>query len=117
LLAAALKTEECFMKADVTLNLACTYSGRFVRRMKIVFRSTFVALILPTMLLSAGCEKKAAATDPTNQSTPGNTKPLQAADLVGYDGKRLSKTVDRIKQANEKHHRTIERMAESGPDQ
>jgi hypothetical protein len=117
LLAAALKTEECFMKADVTLNLACTYSGRFVRRLKIVFRSTFVALILPTMLLSAGCEKKAAAIDPTDQSTAGNTKPLQAADLVGYDGKRLSKTVGRIKQANEKHNRTIERMAESGPDQ
>jgi len=85
--------------------------------MKAAFRLTFVALILPTMLLSAGCEKKAAATDPTNQSTPGNTKPLQAADLVGYDGKRLSKTVGRIKQANEKHNRTIERMAESGPDQ
>jgi len=105
------------MKADVAPNLACTYSRRFVRRLKIVFRSTFVALILPTMLLSAGCEKKAAAIDPTDQSTAGNTKPLQAADLVGYDGKRLSKTVGRIKQANEKHHRTIERMAESGPDQ
>ena len=101
----------------MTPNLACTYSGRFVRRLKIVFRSTFVALILPTMLLSAGCEKKAAAIDPTDQSTAGNTKPLQAADLVGYDGKRLRKTVDHIKEANEKHNQELEKMAGSGPDQ
>ena len=86
--------------------------------MKAAFRLTFVALILPTMLLlSGGCEKKAEATDPTFQSTPGSTRALEAADLVGYDGTRLRKSVDRIKEANEKHNRTVEKTAESGPDQ
>ena len=88
-----------------------------VRRMKTMFRSTFVALIFATILFSTGCEKKTAATDPTAQSTPGSTKLLEAADLVGYDGKRLRKSVDRIKEANEKHGQELEKMAGSGPDQ
>jgi hypothetical protein len=86
--------------------------------MKSALRSTFVALILSTMLLSSGCEKKtSSATDPTSQSTLGSTKPLEAADLVGYDGKRLRKSVDQIKQANEKHNQNVEKMAGSGPDE
>ena len=85
--------------------------------MKPAFRLTFVAMIFATMLLSSGCEKKTAATDPISQSTPGGTKLLEAADLVGYDGKRLSKSVDRIKEANEKHTQELEKMAGSGPDQ
>jgi hypothetical protein len=70
-----------------------------------------------TMLLSAGCEKKTAATNSTGQSTPGSTKVLEAADLVGYDGKMLRKSVDHIKEANEKHNQDMEKMAGSGPDQ
>ena len=84
--------------------------------MKTTLRSMFVALILSTMLLSSGCEEKTAATDPTAQSTPGSTKPLEAADLVGYDGKMLRKSVDRIKEANEKHNQELEKTAGSGPD-
>ena len=75
-----------------------------VRRMKTALRSTFMAMIFSTMLLSSGCEEKTAATDPTAQSTPGSTKPLEAADLVGYDGKKLRKSVDRIKECNEKNN-------------
>ena len=77
-------------------------------------------MIFSTMLLSSGCEKKTAATDPTSGSKRepgGSTKPLEAADLVGYDGKRLRKSVDHIKEANEKHNQEIEKMAGSGPDQ
>ena len=85
--------------------------------MKTAFRLTFVAMIFATMLLSSGCEKKTAARDPISRSTPGSTKLLEAADLVGYDGKRLSKSVDRIKEANEKHNQELEKMAGSGPDQ
>jgi hypothetical protein len=85
--------------------------------MKNTLRSTFVAMIFATMLLSSGCEKKTAATDPTAQSTLGSTKPLQAADLVGYDGKMLRKSVDRIREGNEKHKQELEKMAGSGPDQ
>lgn len=77
----------------------------------------FIAMSFATMLLSSGCEKKAAATNPTAQSTPGSTKLLEAADLVGYDGKRLRKSVDHIREANERHNQDIEKMAGSGPEQ
>jgi hypothetical protein len=85
--------------------------------MKNALRSTFKAMIFSTMLLSSGCEVKTAATDPTAQSTPGSTKPLEAADLVGYDGKRLRKSVDHIIDAKEKHDRELQKMTEGGPDQ
>jgi len=85
--------------------------------MKTAFRSTFIAMIFSTILLSSGCEKKTAATNPTAQSIPGSTKPLEAADLVGYDGKRLRKSVDHIKEANEKHNQELEKVAGSEPDQ
>ena len=85
--------------------------------MNITLRSPIVALISATMLISSGCEEKSAAIDPTSQSTPGSTKVLAAADLVGYDGKRLRKSVDRIKEANEKHNHELEKMAGGGPDQ
>jgi len=85
--------------------------------MKTTVHSTLVAMIFLTMLLSSGCEEKTDATNSTAQSTPGSTKPLEAADLVGYDGKRLRKSVDHIKEANDKHNQDIEKMAGSGPDQ
>ena len=85
--------------------------------MKNALRTTFIATIFATSLISSGCEEKNAATDPTSQSTPGSTKPLEAADLVGYDGKRLRKSVDRIKEDNEKHNQDLEKIAGSGPDQ
>ena len=86
------------MKDDVTAKLAAA-SGDSV-----------------AMLLSAGCQKRTAAADPTAQSTPGSTKPLEA-DLVGYDGKRLRKSVDHIKKANEKHNQDVEKMGEAGLSQ
>jgi hypothetical protein len=87
-----------------------------VRPMKITLRSTSIAMVFATILLSFGCQKKTASTDPTAQSTPGSTKPLQAADLVGYDGTRLRKSVDHIKEANERHNQDVEKMAGSAPD-
>jgi hypothetical protein len=88
-----------------------------VRPIKTTLRSTLVAMIFSAMLLSSGCEEKTDATDPTAQSTPGSTKALEAADLVGYDGKMLRKSVDRIKEGNEKHNQELEKTAGSGPDQ
>ena len=80
-------------------------------------RSGFIVVIFATLLLSTGCQKKIAVTDAAAQSTPGSTKPLQAADLVGYDGKRLRKSVDDIRDANEKHNQELEKMIGSQPDQ
>jgi hypothetical protein len=85
--------------------------------MKNALPTTFVAIIFAMMWLSSGCEKKTAVADPTSQSTPGSTKILEAADLVGYDGKKLRKKVDGIKEANEKHNQELEKTASGGPDQ
>ena len=87
--------------------------------MKTMIPLRFVAIIFSTILLSSGCQKKTAATNPDSQSKTElheNTKPLQAADLVGYDGTKLRKSVDRIKEANDKRNQEIEKMAESGQD-
>jgi hypothetical protein len=85
--------------------------------MKTALRVTFGPVICSTMLFSFGCEKRTGASDTASQSTPGSTKPLEVADLVGYDGKRLRKSVDHIKDANAKHNQDLEKMAGSGPDQ
>ncbi len=80
----------------------------------------FVAMILSTMLLSFGCRKKTAVTNPSAESKSElreSTKPLQAADLVGYDGTRLRKSVDHVIDANEKHNKELKKMAEGGPNQ
>jgi hypothetical protein len=88
--------------------------------MKAMLPLTFMAIIFSTIVLSSGCQKKTAATNPKSQSETelrDNTKPLQAADLIGYDGTKLRKSVDRIKDANDKHNQEAEKMVETGPDQ
>jgi len=85
--------------------------------MKTTLPLRFIAIIFSTILLLSGCQKKTAATNPKSQSKTelhGNTKPLQAADLVGYDGTKLRKSVDHIKEANDKHNQEIEKMVEPG---
>jgi hypothetical protein len=88
--------------------------------MKTMLCLPFVVIIFSAILLSLGCQKKTAATSPNSQSKSElheRTKPLQTADLVGYDGTKLRKSVHQIREANEKHNQQIEKMAESGSDQ
>ncbi len=80
----------------------------------------FIAIIFSTILLGTGCQKKTAATNPDPQSKselPGSTKTLQAADLVGYDGTKLRKSVEQIKDVNDRRNRAMEKVIETGPDQ
>jgi hypothetical protein len=88
--------------------------------MKAMLPLRFVAIIFSTIVLSSGCQKKTAATNPNSQSETelrDNTKPLEAADLVGYDGTRLRKSVDHIRESNDKHNQEVEKIVETGPDQ
>jgi hypothetical protein len=81
---------------------------------------TFVAVTLSTILLLSGCQKKNVVTNSNSQGKselPENTKILEAADLVGYNGTKLRSSVDRIKEANAKRSREMEKTVESGPDQ
>ena len=85
-----------------------------------MLRLRFVIIIFSTILLLSGCQKKTAATNPNSQSKTElheNTKPLQAADLVGYDGTKLRKSVRRIREANDKHNQEMKKMVETAPDQ
>jgi hypothetical protein len=91
-----------------------------VRAMERKLPITFVAVIFSTILFSSGCQKETAATNPNSQTKSelrDSTKPLQAADLVGYNGTKLRNSMDRIKEASAKHNREMEKMVESGPDQ
>jgi len=88
--------------------------------MKAMLPLRFVAIIFSTIVLSSGCQKKTAATNPKSQSEAelrDNTKPLEAAGLVGYDGTKLRKSVDHIREDNDKHNQEVEKMVETGPDQ
>ena len=87
--------------------------------MKTMLPLRFIAIIFSTILLSSGCQKKTAATNPNSQSNTElheSTKSLQAADLVGYDGTKLRKSIDGIKEVNDKHNQELEKMAETGQD-
>jgi hypothetical protein len=88
--------------------------------MKTMLPLTFIAIIFSTILLLSACQKKTAATNPNSQRKTElyeNTKPLEAADLVGYDGTKLSKSVHHITEANDKHNQEIENMVETGQGQ
>jgi hypothetical protein len=79
---------------------------------------TLLAVILSLVVVSSGCQKN-AATDPNSENNTelhGNTKVLQAADLVGYDGTKLRKSVDRIKEASDKHNQDMESTVESATE-
>ena len=75
-----------------------------------VVAATFLAI-----MLSSGCEQKKAAANPDSQTATEfreNTKPLQAADLVGYDGTKLKKSVEKIQQDSDRHGNELEDAAE-----
>jgi hypothetical protein len=79
-----------------------------------------LSFVCSTILLSSGCQKKTDVTNSNSQSKTDlheNTKPLQAADLVGYDGTKLRKSVDHISETNDEHNQELEKMTEAGPEQ
>jgi len=83
--------------------------------MKILLPLRCVAIVFSAFLLSSGCEKKTAAGNPDSQGNNESgekTKPLQAADLVGYDGTKLKKSVDKIIQDKDKHNKELEDATE-----
>ena len=83
--------------------------------MKVLLLLTCVTIAFATILLSSGCQKETVATNPDpkpNNASQEKTKPLQAVDLVGYDGTKLRKSVDKIIQDNHKHDKELENATE-----
>jgi hypothetical protein len=70
--------------------------------------------LIPTVVLAlflfVGCNEKSKTVEPRNKDEGRpSTKALEAADLVGYDGKRLRKTTDRVLDANDKRNQDIQK--------
>ena len=70
--------------------------------------------LIPTVVLViflfVGCKEKPKAVEPKDKDEARqSTKTLEAADLVGYDGKRLRKTTDRVLDANDKRNQDIQK--------
>ena len=83
--------------------------------MKVLLPLGGVAITFAVILLSSGCQKQTVARNPDSQDNTQlheKTKPLQAADLVGYDGTKLRKSVDKIIQENDKHDKELENATE-----
>jgi hypothetical protein len=83
--------------------------------MKTVLPLSVAVVSFAAILFSSGCQKKTVATNPDSQrhkELHENTKPLQAADLVGYDGTKLRTSVDKIIQDNHKHNKELEKATE-----
>jgi len=83
--------------------------------MKILLQRRCVAITFAVILLSLGCQKKTVVTNPDpqrNNASQEKTKPLRAADLVGYNGTQLRKSVDKIIQGNDKHNKELEKATE-----
>jgi hypothetical protein len=79
--------------------------------MKVLLPLGIAVITFATILLSSGCQKETVDRNPDSQRNnelQENTKPLQAADLVGYDGTKLRKSVDKIKQDSDKHSKELE---------
>lgn len=71
----------------------------------------FIAAVF--FLAITGCDKsqsKAGEQTKTGQPPGGRaeTKTLQAADLAGYDGKQLRKSVDKVLDANDQQNKNLE---------
>jgi Holliday junction resolvasome RuvABC DNA-binding subunit len=65
--------------------------------------ATFVSLAL------AGCDRNVQSTTSRSSEDRSQTKALQAASVVGYDGKQLQKQVDKILEQKEKRNRDLEK--------
>ena len=74
---------------------------------------SYMKLVTPVVLalfLFVGCGEKPRAVEAKDKDEARqSTKALEAADLVGYDGKRIRKNTDRILDANDKRNQDIQK--------
>ncbi len=84
---------------------------------------TIIFLTVSLVLALTGCDRRSsnAASEQTrpDQSPSGRseTKTLQAAGLVGYDGKQLQKSVDKILDAKDQRNKQLEDELHKTDDQ
>ena len=72
--------------------------------------SKLAITIILALFLFVGCKEKPKAVESKEKDEDRqNSKVLEAVDLVGYDGKRLRKTTDAVRRANDKRNRDIQK--------
>jgi uncharacterized lipoprotein YajG len=66
--------------------------------------------VVLAIFLFVGCKEKPKTSDTKRKDEARqSTRTLEAADLVGYDGKHLRKSTDRVLDANDKHNQDIQK--------
>jgi hypothetical protein len=79
-----------------------------------VLFSKLVITIMVALFLFTGCKEKPKAVESKdNDEGRSNSKVLEAVDVVGYDGKRLRKTTDRVLDANAKRNQDIRKIIDN----
>ena len=68
-----------------------------------------IPTVVFTLSLFIGCNDKKAVEQKHKDEGRQSKKVLEAADLVGYDGKRLRKTTDRVLDANDKRNHDMQK--------
>jgi hypothetical protein len=68
-----------------------------------------IPTVVFTLSLFIGCNDKKAVEQKHTDKGRQSTKVLEAADLVGYDGKRLKKTTDRVLDINNKRNQDMQK--------
>jgi hypothetical protein len=72
--------------------------------------SKLAITIILALFLFIGCKEKPKAVESKDKDEGRqNSKVLEAVDLVGYDGKRLRKTTDGVRDANDKRNQDIQK--------
>lgn len=71
-------------------------------------------MIILALLPFIGCEDKPKAVESKDKDEGRrDSKVLEAVDLVGYDGKRLKKTTDGVRHANDKRNQEIRKAIDN----
>ena len=90
----------------------------------IVVRASRLLIVIAAFLIAmTSCDQDQSQTgnneDQPRQPADGRseTKTLQAADLVGYDGKKLRKSVDKVLDANDQRNKELADDLEKADDQ
>jgi hypothetical protein len=72
--------------------------------------SKLAITIILALFLFIGCKEKPKVVESKDKDEGRqNSKVLEAVDLVGYDGKRLRKTTDGVRHANDKRNQDIQK--------
>jgi PBP1b-binding outer membrane lipoprotein LpoB len=75
-----------------------------------------IVMLCTIVALFAGCSSSSQPQSVEKDQGRAETKKLEAASAVGYDGKAIRKSVDNTLNKNDDHNREIEKELKPGSD-